>query len=77
MRLDTNDNEADRDLNREFFSARPEAEPNEPVRVTVRDFKTELERLNEVDKDLNSEDFSARLEAEPREPVNNLTKPLF
>jgi hypothetical protein len=76
-KLDTSDIALDRDLNRKFFSARLVAEPSEPVRVTMRDFNTELERLNDMDRDLNSEDFSAKLEAELREPANNLTNPLF
>lgn len=72
-----NESEPERDLNREFFSARPEAEPRELVKTFVRVLVPEATRLTELANDLNREFFSARLEAELSEVVKLLTMPLI
>src|SRR5260370_39625063 len=67
----TTNNQPDRDLNIDVFSAKLEDEPSPAVRPTMPPFKMERAKLRDPDKDLNNEDFPAKLEAEPSELVSN------
>jgi len=46
-----------RDLTKEAFSTKPDAEPNEALRYILRPLKKELTRLSEALKDLKNEFF--------------------
>jgi len=70
------DREPLRDLNREDFSAMPEAEPSEPPKVTARPPNREPVRETEPVRDLKKEAFSAKPEAEDSDPVKDLARPL-
>jgi len=71
----TRDNEPDRDLNSEVFSAKTEDAPSEAVKPTVRPLDIELAKFNEPEKDLKNELFSARPDEEPRELLRFLARP--
>jgi len=70
------DREPVRDLSREDFSARLEAEPSEPPKVTARPPNREPVGESEPVRDLKKEVFSARPEARVSEPVRDLARPL-
>src|SRR5438034_10913392 len=74
----TRDREPLRDLNSEFFPAKPEAEDSEAVRDRESElFSAKLEtKDSEPLRDLKSELFSARFGAKPSEPVKALARPL-
>jgi hypothetical protein len=65
-----------RDLKREFFSARPEANASEALRAFARPLISEAATEREPDRDLSSELFSAKPEAKASEPVKALARPL-
>jgi len=69
--------ETTRDLTKEAFSTKPDAEPNEALRYTLRPLKKEPTRVSEALKDLKNELFSTRLEPEPNEALRPLARPLL
>jgi hypothetical protein len=75
-KTEARDSEPERDLNNEFFSARPEDSPSEALKVRDRPLIPEAASDREPDRDLKIEFFSARLEEELSEPVRALARPL-
>jgi len=65
-----------RDLKKEDFSVRTEAEPSDALRLTVRPLKKDCARPNESDRVLKNEVCSAKFEVEPSEAVKVTVRPL-
>jgi hypothetical protein len=60
----------------DLFSVRPEANPKEALRVTVRPFNRDVPRPRESVRDLKSEICSTKPETEPTELLKVIARPL-